>query len=155
MKMNVPTAQYKVSTQDLIFAITSLPPSTVADVCGVGIDQVQRWKVGADPLPFAVYQLLRFFGMRTVPSGFGAWSGWRFTEDTIIPPGGGRRDGARIQDVMFIRHWYIDRQLLERQSNLIDDLTRQLDFYKRQCTLEARYGLMLATLFGNGGHLAT
>lgn len=146
MDRKFPTAAFKVDQFDLMHAL-SLPSSEAADLCGVGIATVERWKDGSEPLPYMAYQLLLFRVLGRIPAFLGAWEGWTLIDDRIYPPGATYKGAARQIEIMFIDHYRIDRNLCESQAEHIDGLTRRHDFYKRQCGLEAKFGLMLHNIF--------
>lgn len=128
-------------------ALFTLPASKVCDVCGVGITQVERWRDGTEPVPYAVFQLLRFLACGIVPDGMGEFSGWQFAEGRFGLAG--QRGNARWEEILYINDYRLDRSLTEKQADLIEILTKQRNFYRSQCSLEARAGLMLANICGN------
>lgn len=136
-----------VPVADVMQTVFTLSPSRAADVCGVGISEVMAWREGSKPVPVACYRLLQLVALGVIPVGFGRWSGWRFVEDRIYAPGDPK--GVRFEELLFIDHYRLNQSLVELQTETIENLTRQRDFYQRQCGLEARVGLMLANLCGN------
>ncbi len=131
---------------DVMAALFTLSASETAEVCGVGITTVEAWRDGSEEIPLACYRLLRIVGQGIIPPGFGRWAGWRFYQDRIYPPGDQR--GVRWEELVFIDHYRLNENLVKLQSETIEQLTRQRDFYRKQCGLEARTGLMLANLCG-------
>lgn len=139
-----PRCEKPVDLNTLISALYTLPASQVAEICGTGLKTVEEWKNGTQAVPFAILQLLRFCALGVIPDGFGVWSGWQLTADRFGPAG--EKGNARWEEILCIQDYRTDRSLTEKQADLIEALTRQRDFYKRQCSLEARTGLMLANI---------
>ncbi|WP_255992074.1 hypothetical protein [Chitinolyticbacter albus] len=145
MERRFPRTEFKSDLADLMHALFSLSVSEIAEVCGVGITTAEAWRAGREPVPYMAYQLLLFRALGRVP--FGPWAGWRFIEDRICAPGMTPAAAPRQIELEFIDHYRIDRRLTEQQAELLDGTLRQRDFYKQQCGLEARWGLMLTNLF--------
>jgi hypothetical protein len=142
---NMPYANFKVSTAELIFAISTKPESELAEILGTNPRQINKWQTGLEPIPRSIFLLARFYVNGIVP--FGEWKDWTLAEQTIIPPHGNKKACARMEEVLFIDHYRQDRMLCNNQYTLIESLIKQRNFYKNQCALEAKYGLMLATVF--------
>lgn len=132
---------------DVMLAAFTLPPSHMADLCGVGITTVEAWRDGSTEIPLACYRLLKLVALGIIPPGFGRWAGWRFVDDRIYCPGDNK--GVRWEEVVFMDHYRLNESLVKLQAETIEQVTRQKDFYRRQCGLESRLGLMLANLAGN------
>lgn len=103
------------------------------------------WRDGSESVPVACFRLLQLVALGMVPQGLGRWTGWRFVEDRIYPPGDHK--GVRWEELVFIDHYRQNENLVKLQAETIEQLMRQREFYKRQCGLEARTGLMLANLY--------
>jgi hypothetical protein len=128
--------------------VYDVPVSEICMLCAVPPATVERWQTGREPLPWMAYQLLMLRTLGRVPDHLGPWGGWRFVEERFVPPDGEFKHAPNIYELEFIEHYRLDRALCEKQADLIESLQRQLAFYKRQCGLEARVGLMVANLFG-------
>ncbi|WP_293934955.1 hypothetical protein [Iodobacter sp.] len=142
---NMPIADFNVTTTELIFAISTKPESELAEILGTSPRQINRWQTGQDPIPRSIFLLARFYTSGIVP--FGEWKDWTLAEQCLIPPHGNKKGCARIEEILFIDHYRKDRMLCNSQYTLIESLIKQRNFYKNQCSLEAKYGLMLATVF--------
>ncbi|WP_375591626.1 hypothetical protein [Chitiniphilus eburneus] len=145
MKRQFPKTEFAADAADLMHALYSLSATEVAETCGVGITTAEAWRTGAESVPYMAYQLLLFRALGRVP--FGPWAGWRFIGDRICGPGMTPAQAPQLIELMFIDHYRIDRRLTEQQAELLDGTIRQKNFYRRQCGLEARWGMMLANLF--------
>ncbi|WP_188687908.1 hypothetical protein [Silvimonas amylolytica] len=143
-----PRTDFKSNQNDLMHAMYSVTATEIAEICKVDLDTVHAWKTGIQPVPYMAYQLLLFKALGRIPEGFGSWSGWTIIEDRIYPPGATYKGAARQIELVFIDHYRIDRQLCENQATHIEGLQRRHDFYKKQCGLEARWGMMINNLFG-------
>jgi hypothetical protein len=136
-----------VTSTELISVLWGAAPAEISQTCGVDLNTVDLWRTGAQPVPYPVFQLLRFLVLGIVPAGFGAFSGWQFKDGRFGPPT--EKNNARWEEILHIDHYRLDRDLCIKQADLIEGLTRQRDFYKRQCGLEARAGLMLNQLYSS------
>lgn len=143
-----PRASFKHSKKDLAICVLSLTVSEICELCGVGPDTAECWRTGQLDVPYMAYQLLRLRVLGEIPDFCGPWSGWRIVDDRIYQPGGDYRSAARQDELLFIHDYRIDRRLCTSQSETIDGLLRQRDWYKKQCGLESRMGLMLCNVFG-------
>lgn len=142
-----PRAEFECGLNDLMLSLFCDTESDIAMLCGVGVDMVQKWRDGVEPVPYMAYQLLRFKHLGEVPQFCGHWSGWRFVENRLFPPNSPAKGAITTEECLFINDYRIDRLLTTSQSDLIDGLIRQRDFYKKQCGLEARMGIMLLNLY--------
>jgi hypothetical protein len=142
-----PKADFECNSHDLMLSMFSDSASDLAMLCGVGIDTVLNWRDGVESVPYMAYQLIRFKHLGEVPQFCGPWSGWRFVENRLYPPNSAAKGAITTAECLFINDYRIDRSLTTSQSDLIDGLLRQRDFYKKQCGLEARMGMMLHNLY--------
>ncbi|GLR12899.1 hypothetical protein GCM10007907_16890 [Chitinimonas prasina] len=115
---------------------------------GVSRNQMAAWLSGKEEMPRMLYELLALKLRCELPETCGLFAGW-----TII--GGERFTGPNLEKAGGL-HWSdIDRlpefrrldNLASRQSDLIARLTKERDFYKRQCHLETRHSLLLRKMF--------
>lgn len=132
---------------EVITTLFALPESAVADLCGVGINTVIDWRSGAIEIPLACFRLIQIAALGTIPAGLGRWAGWRFVDDRIYAPGDNK--GIRWEELVFIDHYRQNQSLVTQQAETIEQLIRQRDWYKKQCSLESRLGLMISNMCGN------
>lgn len=143
-----PKTEFNCNLNDLMLCLFSNSATEIALLCGVGISTVLEWRDGVEPVPFMAYQLIQFKSLGKVPEFCGEWSGWRFIENRLFPPNSNHKGAITLNECKTIHDYRIDRDLCTGQSDLIDSLIRQRDFYKKQCGLEASLGLMVHNLFG-------
>lgn len=143
-----PRADFECNLNDLMLCLFSESASDIALLCGVGIETVLHWRDGVEQVPYMAWQLIRFKSLGEIPKFCGVWAGWRFVENRLFPPMSAAKGAITTDECKHIHDYRIDRNLTSSQSELIDCLIRQRDFYKKQCGLEAKYGLMVANVFG-------
>ncbi len=143
-----PKTEFKCNSNDLMLCLFSDTATDLALLCGVGISTVLNWRDGVEPVPYMAYQLIQFKSLGKVPNFCGVWSNWRFVENRLFPPFVNFKGAITVDECRSIADYRIDRSLCTGQSELIEGLIRQRDYYKKQCGLEASLGLMFHNLFG-------
>jgi hypothetical protein len=139
-----PRADWACTTQDLISVIGMSDAAEIAKVCQVNLATANAWRIGDEPVPFAVFELMKLHRKRELPKCFEKFAGWRLIGAKLVPPGGNpAADGICLSDWPSRREMFQLRQLADCQFEQIEMLTRQRDFYRSQARLEARAGLML------------
>ncbi|WP_146042162.1 hypothetical protein [Chromobacterium sinusclupearum] len=108
---------------------------------GVTVTEWQKWKYGDKPVPRWLWLLLR---LEKEAERRGPWRGFRADGDRIISPWG---DSMRFDEWMQLQEYRRASRLATEQAELIERLMAERDFYKENCTRQARFGLMLNRLF--------
>ncbi len=118
---------------------------------------IRRWKNGTATPPESAVRLLKLFLDGNASPVLGkAWEGCILRDGLLylpewrrgFDPGELRAMFWRIQQVAALESEI--RQLkktLDRRDTEIDELEKKADFYRRQVTLESRFGMLLSQIF--------
>jgi hypothetical protein len=86
-----------------------------------------------------------------LPSTAGLFSGWRVENgERLNGPGMTHKGGIHWVDIERLPEYRRVDNLASRQADLIERLTRERDWYKRQCELETKYGFILRMMVDGG-----
>ncbi len=83
-----PRADWACTTQDLISVIGMSDAAEIAKVCQVNLETANAWRIGDQPVPFAVFELMKLHRKRELPKCFEKFAGWRLIGAKLVPPGG-------------------------------------------------------------------
>lgn len=123
-------------------------PHVLARRYNVRTELMRNWLTGADEMPVMLYELLAMQVVCMLPGTAGQFAGWRVLDgQRFTGPGIEHRGGITFDDVYRMPEYWRASSLAERQAELIERLMRERDFYKRQCELEARHGVLLRSMF--------
>jgi len=155
MSRKFPRADFRTEPGELdrVFTFNG-SDEQLAELIGVSTRKIGRWHTGTDPVPKAVFELLRFKYLyersTTLGKHFGPWSGWKLSKrgDGLENPF--RRSFLYLEDAARIEECRHAHELTGKQAELIERLMIERDFYRQQCHREAKYGLMLNRLFLGG-----
>lgn len=143
-----PVAGFRPVPLDLFEVLHALPEPEMCVELGVNAFVLRRWLDGAEPVPLIAYKLASIIAGRTLPASFGPFAGARFESGRLFLDGyAGKEWGLsaeNLKHLAYLRHY-------ETLANGLDAELRRTkkerDFYKGQCSREAKYGLMLNRMF--------
>lgn len=113
---------------------------------GVTVSTVQAWKAGKAPVPVVCVKYLELLDNKELRCD-GVWNGARAEGSRLIVPAGYQVtiDYAEIERLADYRRLF---HLRTMQTDLIERLMIERDFYRENCHRQARFGLMVNSLFG-------
>lgn len=121
-----------------------------AKMCKVTLRQYNRWCNGVDPVPFVVYEYIRFLTRRVLPRSFGRFAGWQFEEDRFRTAKMGTNEFIDVSCLMTKKQHYnlvrmneVLRWRMAEAEKLRAAAEKRAEWYKSQLQLESRTGLML------------
>lgn len=118
----------------------------LAEVLDVAVSTVRAWKAGLRPVPSIYIRYLDLLDSKTLNCPGSPWHG-AIAEGTrlIVPTGyAASIQFAEVDRLNEYRRLYHLHQL---QSDLIERLMAERDFYRENCHRQAKFGLMLNNLF--------
>lgn len=113
----------------------------------VSSEQLQAWKDGKEPVPGIFVRYMQQRERRnTIDSPGSPWDGAQANGTRLHLDAGHLIDLefaelARLPEYRRLYHLY------EQQAELIERLLIERDFYRRQCHQEARFGMVINSLF--------
>ena len=132
--------------------VAGLIEDYLADYLQVDLKTLRRWKRGTCKPPHAVTLLLRLkFEADLSALGGPDWEGFRMSPDgKFYPPFWARGfDAGQLKAMFFmVQDAWADKRDLERLRAELADLRKSEAFFRRQCQVESRMGLMLARIAG-------
>ena len=140
-----PRADFPCNPDDIIRVVCFGNATDLAAKLHVTVDQVERWRVGTDPVPFAVFAYLQAEAKPVLTAMWGEWAGFYLDRGRLVSDE--YRVGIGLDDVLMLREYRRLEQLVREQAETIERLLVEKDFYRRQCHREAKFGLMLNRLF--------
>lgn len=146
-RQRFPFATFKHDPAELVRVV--LFPGDPNDVCqelGCSVAQLRRWQTGVEAVPRPVFAFLRLWRRRTLGPQYGAWRDAYVDEDgTTLRHASGI--GLTLDDFTKLREYRRLSRLCAEQAETIERLIIERNFYRNQCTREARFGLMLNRIF--------
>lgn len=133
---------------DLITAL-SLCDEKMRELIGIGKRRLQSLRTGQELVTPREHELLLFLSGLKTPSTWGDFSNLRCTKERLYLNGYRWQDGITLAELKVMRMTRSELRLIEKQADLIEKLQKERDFYKKQCGLEAKHGLMLWRCFGD------
>ena len=118
----------------------------LAEALGVTVETVTSWKAGDQPVPLMAVKLLRLLDSGHTLKCAGPWNGSR-AEGTRLHLDCGHDlalEFAELERLPDYRRLY---HLHHLQTELIERLTIERDFYRRECHQQARFGMVVNQLF--------
>ncbi|MDC7700372.1 hypothetical protein [Vogesella indigofera] len=140
-----PVAYFQHSPDELIRVVCFGEAETLAAKLFVDVEQVTRWREGAEAVPFAVFAWLREEGAKALTEAWAPFDGFTLDRGRLVSRQ--YRAAISIEDVMMLREYRLMPALLEKQADTIERLMKERDFYKAQCHREAKFGMMVNRLF--------
>lgn len=118
----------------------------MADAMGISVDTLRNWKDGIEPIPLTAYKLARCIAGH-LPSTFGDFANAKHVNGRLVLAGRIWKESLSFEEVVDMPYMRQCANLCKAQAHLIERLTVERDFYKRQCRREARFGLILNKIF--------
>ena len=120
----------------------------IAEVAEVHLRTVKAWKQGKKPVPAPIARLLRLMSSRTVLENSGPWtgvyaSGTRLVLDDVA----GFDVSIEFEEIFRLKDYRRIYNLGTRQFELIERLMMERDFYRRNCIQQAKYGMLINSIF--------
>jgi hypothetical protein len=123
-------------------------PHELARRYNVRTQLMKDWLTGGEEMPVMLYELLAMRVKCVLPMTAGMFSGWTVLDgQRFTGPGIEHKGGLHWSDIDRIVEFRRASSLASRQADLIERLSKELAFYKRQCWLENRHGLLLRKMF--------
>lgn len=137
-----------VNQADVWHVAQQFKPQQIVRWYNVDSRKAKAWLSGEEPMPKMLYELLAFRVCTELPSTAGHFAHWRVIDGKRLDgPGISFKGGLSWIDIDRLNEYRRLDSLASRQTDLIEKLMRERDFYKRQCELETRHGLMLRSIF--------
>lgn len=115
---------------------------------GISEAEYERYVRGQKKITRMVYAFIRCVTGAELPAGFGEFAGMRIERGRIIArPNQHHNCGIRYDDLVHTEYLRTCGELAKAQANLIERLSKERDFYRRQCSKDARFGMMLNKIF--------
>lgn len=118
----------------------------LADALGVDVLQVQAWKTGKQPVPLMAVKLLRLLDAGNTLRCAGPWNGSRAT-GTRLTIDCGIDMAIEFDEISRLPTYRRLYHLYHLQTDLIERLMIERDFYRRECHQQARFGMVINQLF--------
>lgn len=124
----------------------SMHENDLAAELDVTIAQIQRWKNGKEAVPGIYVKYLQRWKRRNTIEADSPWNGTAaIGERLVIDPGVSLSiDFAELERLPRYRQLY---HLYSKQTELIEQLLIERDYFKAQCHKQARFGMVLNSLF--------
>ena len=119
----------------------------IADALGVNVVQVQEWKAGNQPVPLMAVKLLQLLDAGDTLRCAEPWNG-SHADGTRLHIDCGQRLGIEFEELERLPTYRRLYHLHSLQTDLIERLMLERDFYRRECHNQARFGMVLNQLFG-------
>ena len=135
-----PRTNFNCDAMELAKLMFSADDTKSAKELGVSVDEWMQWKTGAAPVPKAIWLCLR---QKKELERMKPLSGFAIERDRITSPWG----PILTDDILKMPEYRRAHQLAQEQADLIERLMMERDFYKENCHRQARFGLMVNSLF--------
>ncbi|WP_028454592.1 hypothetical protein [Chitinilyticum litopenaei] len=142
-----PVLENGKSPDELLIAMAK--GDDVRELANIGINRWREMKSGARPVSMREFELLRFLCGFAAPASWGEWSDVKITQERLYLAGMHPKDGITREELKMVQMTRADLRMVWGQSELIERLKVERDFYKKQCGFEAKHGLMLWRCFGD------
>lgn len=119
----------------------------LANDLAVTIEQIHRWKSGLDAVPSMAVRLLQLLDAGDTLRCAGPWNGSR-ADGTRLHIDCGYDLGLEFEELERLPTYRRLYHLHSLQTDLIERLTVERDFYRRECHQQARFGMVINSLFG-------
>ena len=139
-----PRANFPCDSIELAKVMFSANDDATAKELGVSLKEWMDWKTGNKPVPKVVWLYLSQKRDMTLPKRYGVWSGFMVDGERLVSPWG---DAVAFDEVIMMKEYRRAADLCQRQSELIERLMTERNFYRENCHRQAKFGLMLNNLF--------
>lgn len=134
---------------DLLFIVLGCSDD-VRQLAGIGINKMNRYRAGAEPVPMRVFELLKILCGYALPDCWGEFKSARvFNSRLYLADCMKWQDGITKNELELQNMTRADLRMIAGQCDLIERLTKERNFYKKHCGFTARHGLMLWQCFGD------
>nr|WP_314898790.1 hypothetical protein [uncultured Deefgea sp.] len=116
---------------------------------GISKRRLEALKAGRERVTDREHELLLFLSGLKTPSTWGDFSKIRCTGERLYIDGYRWQEGITLAELKVLKMTRAELRLIEGQAELIEKLTVERDFYKKQCGFQASHGLMLWRCFGD------
>lgn len=113
----------------------------------VTVDQIHRWKSGTDAVPPMAVRLLQVLDAGDTLRCAGPWNGSR-ADGTRLHIDCGQDLGIEFEELERLPIYRRLYHLHSLQTDLIERLMLERDFYRRECHQQTRFGMVINQLFG-------
>jgi len=114
----------------------------------VPLNKMKAWLAGDEAMPLMLYELLAFRVRCELPETAGLFAGWNIVNgERFTGPNLDHKGGLHWSDIDRMPEFRRADSVATKQADLIERLMKERDFYKRQCWLETRHGLVLRQMF--------
>lgn len=147
-KTKFPTATFNHDPDELIRVVLFCPHADQArKELGANKIQFERWQRGNDPVPREVFAFLKLWAREKAPASWGLFAGLYIDKDSGLMQHTAFKHRIRFEDIAALPEYWRLKTLAERQTDTIEKLMMERDFYKENCHRQAKFGLMLNNLF--------
>ncbi|WP_199154727.1 hypothetical protein [Chromobacterium sp. ASV23] len=142
-----PIANFPCSPDDLYRAVCFGDIEQMAAELGVTAQQLAYWRRGREPVPKAVYLWLNHKSDTALGSQFGPFRGFRLSQhgDALECPATGVR--IPYDEIAMLPEYRRLNRLVTQQTELIETLMTERDFYRSNCHQQARAGWLINQIF--------
>jgi hypothetical protein len=107
---------------------------------------MRDWLTGNAEMPLMLYELLAMRVRCRLPATAGFFAGWTIINGERFTGPGITHGGLHWVDIERLPEYRRVDRVADKQAELIEQLIRERDFYKRQCELESRFSFMLRSI---------
>ncbi|MDF0607087.1 hypothetical protein HZU77_015785 [Neisseriaceae bacterium TC5R-5] len=132
---------FRCNSMELAVLMFTSDDKAAAKDLGVTLEQWLRWKSGEDAVPKLLWLYLT---LRKKHNAMGFWKDYYVDGDKLVSPQG---DGIAKDEWHKLREYRHAHRLAVQQTELIERLMTERDYYRQQCHKNAKFGLMLSHLF--------
>ena len=144
----LPKAYDGSCSYDLITAL-SICDEPMRELIGISKRRLEHLKTGKELVNKRELELLMILAGLKTPSTWGDFSGLKVSGKRLHIEGMRWQDGITIAELKVLSMTRAELQLIAGQADLIERLSKERDFYKKQCGFQAKHGLMLWQCFGD------
>ena len=136
-------AEAAMALYDIARALFTHDNQALADELGCSLRLLIDWKKGRKVPPDLVLRYLKL--KHEVESRPFCWRDFRFVDERLVFPFGG---ALHYNELHLLTSYRRAHRLAEQQAELIERLMMERDFYKRNCHQQAKFGIVINSLFG-------
>ncbi len=145
--MTRPFANFHCRPDDLYRALCFGDIEEMAAELGVSAQQLAYWRRGREPVPKAVFLWLNHRSDTTLGKQFGPFWGFRLSRygEALECPATGVR--IPYDEIAMLPEYRRLSRLVKQQTELIERLMTERDFYQSNCHQQARAGWLINQIF--------
>lgn len=128
---------------DIARALFTHDNQALADELGCSLRLLIDWKTGKKVPPDLVLRYLKL--KHEAEARPACWRGFEFVDKRLVFPFGG---GISYDELHLLPSYRRSLLLVQQQAELIEKLMMERDFYKRNCHQQAKFGIVINSLFG-------